>query len=157
MSCTSNGIILRGSTVLGTIFGPRPGPWWSSRLSRVEKKVKNCLACQANTDRQQFAPLMPSEIPPARGTPSLKDGSYWFVNYCEYSKWAHVAKVCTTNEDNIEKVLEPLLTTSESQSSTRRTMVLRFNPHSLPPFGFHTPQGDASMRCFNVLFYCNFV
>ena len=32
----------------------------------------------------------------------MKDGSYWFVNYCEDSKWVNVEKVRTTYKDNIK-------------------------------------------------------
>ena len=136
LSCTNNDVILRGSTVLipssmrsqvlDLAHGGHQGiartkslirsrVWFPDIDQLVEKKVRNCLACQANTDRQQFAPLMPSEMPPSPWhTVSgylfgpMEDGNYWFVNYCEYSKWVHIEMIRTNDENHIERVLEPL-------------------------------------------------
>jgi glycogen debranching enzyme len=62
-----------------------------------------------------FAPLLPSEMPPAPWDSvsgdlygPMDDGFYWFVNYCEYSKWASVERVSSTSSDAIEPILENL-------------------------------------------------
>ena len=38
----------------------------------------------------------------------MEDGKYWFVNYCEYSKWADVTVIKDVSEDSVEPVLEKL-------------------------------------------------
>ena len=67
--------------------------WFPDIDQLVEHRVKHCIACQANSDRQVYAPFKPSEMPSAPWhTVSgdfygpMDDGCYWFVNYCEYTK-----------------------------------------------------------------------
>jgi hypothetical protein len=133
LSVTSNGIILRGSSiiipsslrqhVLDLAHGGHQGivktktlirsrVWFPGIDNSVEHLIKTCLACQANSDKMSFAPLMPTEMPPAPWHSvsgdlygPMDDGCYWFVNYCEYTKWASVEKVKSTSQEAIEPVL----------------------------------------------------
>ena len=136
LSVTSSGIILRGSTiliptslrqrVLELAHGGHQGivktktlirsrVWFPGIDQAVEHLIKTCIACQANSDQMSFAPLLPSEMPPAPWHSvsgdlygPMDDGFYWFVNYCEYSKWASVERVNSTSSDAIEPILENL-------------------------------------------------
>ena len=38
----------------------------------------------------------------------MDDGRYWFVNYCEYTKWASVEIVKSVSQDSIEPILVSL-------------------------------------------------
>ena len=136
LSCTSKGVLLRGSTVIipnslrshiidlahcghqGIVKTKaliRSRVWFPGIDHLVEQRVKNCIACQANSDRQVYAPLKPSKMPPAPWhTVSgdfygpMDDGRYWFVNYCEYTKWASVEIVKNVSQDSIEPILVSL-------------------------------------------------
>jgi transposase InsO family protein len=136
LSCTSKGILLRGSTIIipnslrshildlahcghqGIVKTKsliRSRVWFPGLDQLVEHRIKNCIACQANSDRQAYAPLKPSEMPPAPWhTVSgdlygpMDDGRYWFVNYCEYTKWASVEIVKSVSQDAIEPILVSL-------------------------------------------------
>ena len=89
--------------------------WFPGIDRKVEEMVKLCIECQANSDRQSFEPLKPSPMPP---TPwhtlsgdffgPMEDGTYWFVNYDEYSKWASVDQIKNVSEEQVEPVLEKL-------------------------------------------------
>jgi hypothetical protein len=84
--CGHQGIVKTKSLIRSRV-------WFPGLDQLVEQRIKNCIACQANSDRQAYAPLKPSEMPPAPWhTVSgdlygpMDDGRYWFVNYCEYTK-----------------------------------------------------------------------
>jgi hypothetical protein len=81
----------------------------------VEKLVKSCQECQANTDRQSFESLIPSNMPdePWKEVSGdfygpMDDGSYWYVNHCDYSRWAQVDRITATSEDQVEPILDNL-------------------------------------------------
>ena len=91
--------------------------WFEGIDSAVERKVKSCKECQANSDQPAYEPLKPSKIPE---TPwhtvagdfygPMEDGYYWFVNVCEHSQWVSVDRVKTTDEEHTEEVLDRLFT-----------------------------------------------
>ena len=39
---------------------------------------------------------------------NMKDGTYWFVNYCEYSRWASVDNIKAVSIDQVQPRLEQL-------------------------------------------------
>ena len=91
--------------------------WFEGIDSAVERRVKGCKECQANSDKPAYEPLKPSKIPE---TPwhtvagdfygPMEDGYYWFVNVCEHSQWVAVDRVRTTDEEHTEEVLDRLYT-----------------------------------------------
>ena len=92
--------------------------WFHGIDELVEPHIKICQACQANSDRQVYEPLKPSKMP-EKPWPSIsgdffgptEGGWYWFVNICEHSNKADVAKIRATNDENTETVLDRLFTT----------------------------------------------
>ena len=92
--------------------------WFPNIDNIVERKVKTCLECQANSDRQNYEPLRPSKLPEGPWHTvcgdffgPMEDGRYWFHNGDEYSRWGGVEEICATNEVEVEKVLDKLFTT----------------------------------------------
>ena len=136
ISVTENGIVLRGSRivvpeklrsrVLKLAHGGHQGisktkalirsrVWFPGIDNMVERMVKLCRECQANSDRQTFEPLRPSKMPdqPWKEVSGdmfgpMDDGSYWFVNHCDHSRWAQVDRITSVAEDQVEKPLNDL-------------------------------------------------
>ena len=89
--------------------------WYPGIDKQVEERVKKCRECQANVDSKTFEPLRPSSMPagPWQNVSGdffgpMRDGNYWFVNYCEYSRWANVDMVKSVSMDQVEPKLEQL-------------------------------------------------
>jgi hypothetical protein len=89
--------------------------WFPGIDAHVERTVKNCVECQANTDRQQYAPLKPSEMPAGPWQEisgdflgPLPDGTYWFVNHCDYSRWISVEVLHSLTADVVTRALTKL-------------------------------------------------
>jgi transposase InsO family protein len=91
--------------------------WFPGIDRMVEDRVKRCLECQANTDKQQFEPLKPSKLPERPWHTvcgdffgPMEDGTYWFHNGDEYSRWGGVEEISSTNSTQVENVLDKLFT-----------------------------------------------
>ncbi len=136
LSCTTGGILLRGQRIIIPIslrsriidlahMGHqgivktkslvRSRVWFPGIDYQVEQKIKRCRECQANTDKQSFEPLRPTKMPKGPWQEvagdffgSMEDGTYWFVNYCEYSRWASVHHIKRLNLDTVVPVLKEL-------------------------------------------------
>jgi hypothetical protein len=87
---------------------------WFRGIDRlVEQAISKCEACQANTGKKQFVPMVPSEMPKAAWNKvsgdffgPMSDGKHWFVNYDEYSRWIAVDQISTTSFEEVKKVLD---------------------------------------------------
>ena len=91
--------------------------WFPGIDSKVEEKVKICKECQFMNQRRNYEPLRPSEMP--RGPwqevsadffGPMPDGSYWFVNSCDYSKRVSVTRLSSVSSDHIDPILIKLFT-----------------------------------------------
>ena len=65
----------------------------------------------------------------------MRDGSYWLVVYCEYSRWAAVLRIETTSFGAVKKVLDPLFGTFGAP--------LVFKTDNGSPFQSHMFEGYA--------------
>jgi hypothetical protein len=136
MNTTSEGILLRGQLIVipsslrervvklahaghqGIVKTKsliRSRVWYPGIDTHVEREVRTCRECQANTDKQRFEPLMPSKLPAGPWQKvdgdffgPMRDGTYWFVNYCEYSRWVAVNSISTTSMAAVQRVLDEL-------------------------------------------------
>ena len=89
--------------------------WFPGIDAMVEQKVRLCLECQSNSDKPSFEPLKPSPMPPEPWHTvagdffgPLDDGTYWYVNLCEGSRWFRVDEVTACSESQVEPILERL-------------------------------------------------
>ena len=68
--------------------------WFPSIDSMVEAEVKDCLACQANTDTTHFNPIIPTSLPAHKWAQVAIDfssktptGEYILVAICENTRY----------------------------------------------------------------------
>ncbi len=87
--------------------------WYPGINEQVEELIKGCRACQATDKQQTFEPLKPTEFPegPWENVDGdffgpLPDGSYWFVNIDEYSRYPCLNKVSSVSFQAVKKALE---------------------------------------------------
>ena len=92
--------------------------WFVGIDAMVEKRVSECQTCQASAKKEVFEPLRPSPMPDGPWEHvdgdffgPLKDGTYWLVNYDEYSRWVSVEKIKSVAYDDVEPVLIRLFET----------------------------------------------
>ena len=139
LSVSSDGIVLRGKNIvipaslreriLDLVHAGHQGivktkalirahVWYPGIDNQVEKRVQTCRACQSNVDKPSFEPMKPSKMPegPWRNISGdffgpMADGTYYFVNHDDYSRWASVETTKSVSMDDAEKVLEQLFTT----------------------------------------------
>ena len=87
--------------------------WFPDIDNMVQDKLKNCLACQANTDNTVIEPLIMSELP-KRPWQYLSmdfyeiDGLSFFVLMDEYCRFPIVNELKITNASNVIKKLDEL-------------------------------------------------
>jgi hypothetical protein len=89
---------------------------WFKGIDRlVEERVNKCRECQANVDKRVYEPMRPSVLPAGPWQQvsgdfygPLSDGTYWFVNHDDYSRWASVDKIKTTSFECVKEVLDRL-------------------------------------------------
>ena len=115
--------------------------WFPNIDNMVEHRVKACLECQANSDRQVYEPLRPSKLPEGPWHTvcgdffgPMEDGRYWFHNGDEYSRWGSVEEICATNELEVEKVLDKLFTTFGAPAVYKSDNGSPFQSHSFKKF-----------------------
>ena len=90
--------------------------WFPGIDAMVERMVNMCLVCHEN--RQLFEPMRPTDMLAGRWKQvagdffgPLRDGTYYFINYCEYSRWVSVEKIATVSFEASRPVLEDLFST----------------------------------------------
>ena len=138
LSEASNGVILRGRQILvprslrarvaelahrghqgivKTKALVRSRVWFPGIDAAIESRVLACQACQVNTKKQQYEPMIPSAMPggPWRVVHAdffgpMGDGSYWFVNRCAYSRYTFVHTIKSTSFESVKKVLDEIIT-----------------------------------------------
>ena len=88
---------------------------------KVERKVRECAFCQANSYTRTYEPLKLTPMPdgPWQSVAGdflgpMADGTYYMVNTCLSSRWFDVKTITSTNADTSH--LE-----GYSQRSARRT------------------------------------
>ena len=115
--------------------------WFRKMDEMVEKFVKMCCECQANTDRQTYEPLKPSKMPdrPWQRVSGdffgpMEDGWYWFVNICEHSNWASVERIRATSEEFVEPILDHLFATFGSPEVYKSDNGSPFQSHAFAIF-----------------------
>ncbi len=136
LSVTGSGIVLRGSRILvprglrkrtmelahvghqgvvKTKLLIRARVWYPGIDKQVEEMMKWCLACQANLSKRELEPVKPSGMPAGPWQEVSADfygpmdtGLYWFVNYCDYSRFVFVDEIKSVAMDHVQPVLEKL-------------------------------------------------
>jgi len=91
----------------------RSRAWYPGINEQVEELIKGCRSCQETDKQQVYEPLMSTEFPegPWENVDGdffgpLPDGSYWFVNIDEYSRFPCINKVSSVSFPNVKKVLD---------------------------------------------------
>ena len=86
--------------------------WFPGIDKMVEERIQNCRECQAYVDSKSYEPMRHAIRSIAkrfrRFFGPMKDGTYWFVNYCEYSRWASVDNIKAVSIDQVQPRLEQL-------------------------------------------------
>jgi hypothetical protein len=92
--------------------------WFPGIDALVEKRIQRCHQCQTTNQKTSFEPLCPSPMPKSAWHDvagdfygPMADGRYWFVNHCEYSRWASVDQITATSFELVKPVLEQLFVT----------------------------------------------
>ncbi len=157
LNVQSNGILLRGQRIVvpaslrprvvqlahtghqGIVKSKtliRSRVWFPGIDAQVERIVKNCVECQANTDSQQYAPLLPSPMPAGAWEEvsgdffgPLSDGTYWFVNHCDYSRWISVEVLHALTAESVLKSLGRLYAAFGTPT--------KYKTDNGPPFSSH--------------------
>ncbi len=89
--------------------------WFPGIDRMVEKRVSECIPCQATTKTEHFQPMVPSDMP--KGPWEKVDGDffgptpenwYYFVNYDEYSRFPTVNAIRSTSFETVQPVLDEL-------------------------------------------------
>ena len=158
LSCTGDGIILRGSQILvphalrarvvllahrghqGIVQTKRlirSRLWFPGIDAQVEQAVRQCHFCQAaEADARSYEPLRPSPMPEGPWQSVAGDffgpidGKYLFVNICRYSRWFEVAEISALTADVVTAHLRQLFTTFGAP--------LEYMSDNGPPFDAHT-------------------
>lgn len=89
---------------------------WFPEIDRmVEREVKSCLECQIRDTAVVFEPLRPSEMPTGPWVEvsgdfygPFSDGSYWYINHCDFSRFYFVSRVASLVEDKVIFKLEEI-------------------------------------------------
>lgn len=133
---TRNGILLRGQRILmpkslqkRTIDLAHQGHqgivktkalirskvWFSGIDDMVEERIRFCKVCQASSAKTEYAPLIPSEMPKGPWQKvdgdffgPMPDGTFYFVNYDKYSRWAAVDNIRNPTFELTKSVLDKL-------------------------------------------------
>ena len=139
LNVTSNGILLRGQRIIipellrskivdiahkghqgitKTKALIRSKVWFPNMDKMVEEKINNCHICQSIGSKQIYAPMKLSDMPDRAWQQvsgdffgPMSDGKYWFVNHCDYSRWATVDEINSCSYECVKPVLEKLFTT----------------------------------------------
>lgn len=115
--------------------------WFPGIDAKVERKVKQCLECQATDQKRNYEPLRPSEMPQgpwqevsADFFGPMPDGAYWFVNSCDYAKWVSVARLSSVSFEQVEPVLVKLFRTIGIPSRYKTDNGSPFQSHNFKLF-----------------------
>ena len=71
----------------------------------------------------------------------MDDGSYWFVNLCEYTRWASVDQVESVSFESVQPILEKLFDTFGNP--------LVYKTDNSSPFQSHNFAGFTKLRGFH--------
>jgi transposase InsO family protein len=89
--------------------------WFPGIDNMVEAEVKCCVVCQATAGKIEYAPLKPSKMPEGPWQQvsgdffgPMADGTYYFVNHDDYSRWVAVDKIKATSFDNVKTILDEI-------------------------------------------------
>jgi hypothetical protein len=139
LSVTGDGVLLRGSRlvvpaslrnrvvdishsghqgIVKTKSYIRSRVWFPGIDGMVEQRILQCRECQSITQRSSYEPLKPSGMPKGVWEEvsgdffgPMTDGKYWFVNHCDYSRWASVDQISSTSFECVRPVLDGLFVT----------------------------------------------
>ena len=122
--------------------------WYPGIDKQVEQKIKGCRECQANVHSRVYEPMRPSEMPDGPWQTvsgdffgPMEDGQYWFVNLCEYTRWASVEKIKSVSFEAVKPVLEKLCDTFGNPLIYKSDNGSPFQSHAFAEFaksrGFH--------------------
>jgi hypothetical protein len=110
--------------------------WFPGIDQLVERRVQQCHHCQAAGQRTAYEPLCPSPMPHGAWQEvsgdfkgPMTDGCYWYVNHCEYSRWASVDRIRATSFECVKPILEHLFITFG--------VPLKYKTDNGPPFQSH--------------------
>jgi hypothetical protein len=133
---TSNGLVLRGDRIVvpkslqkrvielahqghqGIVKTKaliRSKVWFTGIDKAVEDTITHCKICQANASSTSYAPLLPSKMPEGPWQQvsgdffgPMPDGTYYFVNHDEYSRWPAVDRIRSTSFEKAKEILDKL-------------------------------------------------
>lgn len=137
LSCTKEGLVLRNSLIiipkqlrekilklahmghqgiLKTKALVRSRVWFPGIDEMVEKMIKKCIECQVNSNKRTYEPLKPSEMPDGHQWEEVSgdffgpfaDGTYWFLNWCDFCRFPEVKLVSSTSAFYVLPALEAL-------------------------------------------------
>ena len=163
LSCSADGVILRGTQILvpralraqvvqlahrghqGIVQTKRlvrSRLWFPGLDAQVERAVSECHFCQAATsDKRAYEPLKPSPMPDgpwqsvAGDFFGPLDGRYYFVNICRYSRWFDVCELSSLTAENVISHLRQLFSTFGAP--------LVYTSDNGPPFDSHALKAFA--------------
>ena len=138
LSCPENGLILRNTLIIvpkklrsrivalahaghqGVVKTKslmRSKIWFPGIDKMVERAVASCYECQVGDTKRTYEALRPSEMPRKPWTEvsgdfygPFKDGSYWYVNHCDSTRFFDVTEILGLTAGRVIKVLEELFT-----------------------------------------------
>lgn len=138
LSCTQDGILLRDSRIIvptslrrrvvefshighqGIVKTKaliRSKVWFPGIDALVERMVNSCVPCQVAQAKVQFEPLCPTPMPDGPWVEisgdfygPMDDGTYWYVNFCSYSRFFEVLHLRSLTAYVVVVKLEGLFT-----------------------------------------------
>ena len=115
--------------------------WYPGIDAQVERKVRECVFCQANSSTRTYEPLKPTPMPdgPWQSVAGdffgpMADGTYYLVSTCLYSRWFDVKSITSTNADTVTSHLEELFATFGAPHVYMTDNGPPFNSHAFTEF-----------------------
>lgn len=115
--------------------------WFPGIDSRVEKMIRECINCQVSDPKRTYEPMVPSSMPAGPWMQvsgdffgPLDDGSLWYLNWDDYSRWGDVKRITSNSAQVVAVILEELFGVLGIPAVYRSDNGPPFNSHAFSEF-----------------------